>query len=215
MCEVSDIEDWLHGSFNVCVPITMNNRQNKRVLLRFPLPYRVGEAFNPGNSDEKIRCEAGTYAWLQENCPEIPIPQLYAFSLSTGEVGVDEIVPQEYDPVRRQFMEALVTEEELTRRKNDAAFTPFRLSEVLNHTWESGAFWYTLGISSPSGLFTIFTDHIKPLFCNKHDEESYVVMPFFFEKNVGDIAGRKLADKEIYDKDLLYAFEHGTDYLSN
>lgn len=129
--------------------------------------------------------------------------------------GVDEIVPQEYDPVRRQFMETLVTEEELARRKNDAAFTPFRLSEVLNHTWESGAFWYTLGISSPSGLFTIFTDHIKPLFCNKHDEESYVVMPFFFEKNVGDIAGRKLADKEIYDKDLLYAFEHGTDYLSN
>lgn len=90
MCEVSDIEDWLHGSFNVCVPITMNNRQNKRVLLRFPLPYRVGEAPNPGSSDEKIRCEAGTYAWLQENCPEIPIPQLYGLSLSTGEVVRNE-----------------------------------------------------------------------------------------------------------------------------
>lgn len=85
-CEVSRIEDWLHGSFNVCIPITIHNRQNKRVLLRFPLPYSNGEAFNPGNSDEKIRCEVGTYAWLQENCPEIPIPQLFGFSLSSGEV---------------------------------------------------------------------------------------------------------------------------------
>lgn len=54
-CEVSPVEDWLHGSFNVCIPITIHNRENKRVLLRFPLPYRNGEAFNPGNGDEKIR----------------------------------------------------------------------------------------------------------------------------------------------------------------
>ncbi|KAJ6019910.1 hypothetical protein N7499_002955 [Penicillium canescens] len=456
-CEVSDVEDWLHGSFNVCVPVTIHNRQNKRVLLRFPLPYRVGETFNPGNSDEKIRCEVGTYAWLQENCSEIPIPQLYGFSLSSGEVftllrcmplfsrylwlmrrkvlswlgkpapsnytrhqysnamsiggladmgyilvefvdetrgvmlsntwkegrhdrklrtnlfrdlsriflslsrsplprigsltidnygflhlanrplsveiqqlenegistdisrdytystvdsyvidmlgahdnrfrqqpnavnnlgdcayqlsvltamrtvfqsifnrsfrrgpfvlcftdlhqsnifvdaqwhikclvdlewacsrpiemmmppfwltdkGVDEIVPAEYDLIRRQFMEALVTEEELPHRKMDDGSTPLRLSEIMNRTWESGAFWYTMGISSPSGVFTIFSNHIKPLFCKNYDEEFGVVMPFFFEKNVGGIAGRKLADKEKYDKDLRHAFEHRTD----
>ncbi|GLA67166.1 hypothetical protein AtubIFM55763_001122 [Aspergillus tubingensis] len=128
--------------------------------------------------------------------------------------GVDEVVPAEYDIVRQQFMESLVTEEDLSHRKNDDEFTPFRLSEIMNHTWESGAFWYTMGISSPSGLFTIFSNHIKPLFCKNYDEEFGVVMPFFFEKNVGGIAGRKLADKEKYDKDLRYAFEHHTDYLS-
>lgn len=82
-CHVTETEDWLHGSFNVCVPVTVDN--GKRVLVRFPLPYRVGEAFRPGNGDEKIRCEAGTYAWLQENCPMVPIPRLYGFALSTGE----------------------------------------------------------------------------------------------------------------------------------
>lgn len=86
VCKVAEIEDWLHGSFNVCVPIDIEAQHGKRVLLRFPLPYRVGEAFNPGNSDEKIRCEAGTYAWLQDHCPEIPIPKLYGFALSSGEV---------------------------------------------------------------------------------------------------------------------------------
>jgi hypothetical protein len=49
------------------------------------LPYRVGEAFRPGNGDKKVRCEAGTYAWLQENCADVPIPRLYGFALSTGE----------------------------------------------------------------------------------------------------------------------------------
>ncbi|KKK15094.1 hypothetical protein AOCH_005603 [Aspergillus ochraceoroseus] len=41
--------------------------------------------FRPGNGDEKVLCEAGTYAWLQDNCPDVPIPHLYGFGLSTGE----------------------------------------------------------------------------------------------------------------------------------
>jgi hypothetical protein len=56
------------------------------------LPYRIGEDCCPGNGDEKVRCEAGTYAWLQENCPTVPIPRLYGFGLSTGQT------------VRRPFM---------------------------------------------------------------------------------------------------------------
>ncbi|QQK43077.1 Aminoglycoside phosphotransferase [Penicillium digitatum] len=460
-CEVSGVKDWLYGSFNVCVPITINYQHKARVLLRFPLPYRVGEAFNPGNGDEKIRCEAATYAWLQENCSDIPIPQLYGFSLSSGEVftfagcmplfsrfyfhmrrrlllwlgrpipsnytrhqyrnaisidglagistgyilvefvdktkgqmlsntwsngrhdpilqtnlfrdlsriflslfrsplprigslsidnygylhvsnrplsveiqqlenegictdmsreytystvdsyltdllgvhdnrfrfqpnavnnlgdcayqlsvlsamrtvsqsifsrtfrrgpfvlcftdlhqsnifvsdqwqikclvdlewacsrpiemvippywltdkGVDEIIPEEYDAIRRIFMETLVNEEEKpvcdNLIKHDHESTALRLSEIMNKTWDSGAFWYTIGISSPSGLFNIFNHHIKPLFCAKdYDEDFGVVMPFFFDKNVGAIAARKLADKEKYDEDLQRAFNY-------
>jgi hypothetical protein len=87
---IAEPEDWLHGSFNVCVPVTIDDwpgrkQQGQRVLIRFPLPYRIGEAFRPGNGDEKIQCEAGTYAWLQQNCPDIPIPRLYGFATSTGE----------------------------------------------------------------------------------------------------------------------------------
>lgn len=87
-CQVAGVEEWLCGGFNICVPVTIVDQQRQpcqRVLLRFPLPYRIGEAFKPGNSDEKIRCEAGTYAWLEENCPDVPIPRLYGFALSTGE----------------------------------------------------------------------------------------------------------------------------------
>ncbi|PGH10633.1 hypothetical protein AJ79_05347 [Helicocarpus griseus UAMH5409] len=86
-CHVSDPGDWLHGSFNVCIPISINQgkRSVNRAMIRFPLPHRIGEAFRPGNADEKLRCEAGAYVWLQENCPTVPIPQLYGFGLSGGQ----------------------------------------------------------------------------------------------------------------------------------
>jgi len=58
---------------------------SQRVLIRFPLPYRVGDKVCPGNGDEKVRCEAATYAWMQKECPSIPIPQIYGFALSTGQ----------------------------------------------------------------------------------------------------------------------------------
>ncbi|KAI1962487.1 hypothetical protein LOZ58_002829 [Ophidiomyces ophidiicola] len=82
-CEVALVTKWLFGSFNVCIPIVIDAQ--KSVLMRFPLPHRVGESFRPGNSDEKLRCEAGTYTWLQQNCPSIPIPRLYGVAFSTGQ----------------------------------------------------------------------------------------------------------------------------------
>lgn len=43
--------------------------------------------FGLGMEMKKIRCTAGAYAWLQENCPDVPIPQLYGFATSDGEIG--------------------------------------------------------------------------------------------------------------------------------
>lgn len=64
-CHLVDLEDWIDGSFNVCIRVDIDTRARfpkKQVMIRFPLPYRVGEKPCPGNADEKIRCEAGTYA---------------------------------------------------------------------------------------------------------------------------------------------------------
>lgn len=86
---ISDRSEWLNGSFNLCVPISIqchrSQRCDRRVLIRFPLPYKTAESFRPGNGDEKIRCEAATYAWLSEECPDIPIACLQGFGLSTGQ----------------------------------------------------------------------------------------------------------------------------------
>lgn len=87
-CRVGDVREWLHGSFNVCVPIYVNKGvtpTEKRLLIRFPLPYKIGEANYPGNADEKLRCEVATYVWMQENCPDVPIPKLWGFGFVDGQ----------------------------------------------------------------------------------------------------------------------------------
>ncbi|RAH80324.1 hypothetical protein BO86DRAFT_410877 [Aspergillus japonicus CBS 114.51] len=59
-CFVGEVKEWIHGSFNVCIPVRVEGRAKglpRRVMIRFPLPYKVGEALNPDNVDEKLRCE--------------------------------------------------------------------------------------------------------------------------------------------------------------
>ncbi|KAG7148048.1 hypothetical protein HYQ46_003091 [Verticillium longisporum] len=53
--------------------------REKRIAIRFPLPYKIGESTNQGNAEEKLRCEVATYAWIQAHCPSIPIPRLWGF----------------------------------------------------------------------------------------------------------------------------------------
>lgn len=78
---------WLHGSFNVCIPIRINNSGLSlppRIGFRVPLPYKIGEEAFPGNAEEKVRSEAATYIWISENCPDIPIPKLRGFGVPGG-----------------------------------------------------------------------------------------------------------------------------------
>lgn len=124
--------------------------------------------------------------------------------------SVDQIDLAEYDTIRQEFMAVLKTEEQAFTTSNGGT-SQLQLSEVMERSWESGAFWYTLALSSPSGIFRLFDAHIKPLYMEGNDEEFQLAMAFFFEKDLGHIAHRKLADREEYDKKLLQAFEDNSD----
>ena len=66
-CYLAPLDDWIYGSFNICLPIYIKNggkRLEKRVIMRFPLLYKVGEEEFSGNAEEKLRCEAATYIWI-------------------------------------------------------------------------------------------------------------------------------------------------------
>ncbi|RDW81330.1 uncharacterized protein DSM5745_04887 [Aspergillus mulundensis] len=117
-------------------------------------------------------------------------------------MGVDELVPSEYDKLRTEFMDALIAEEQQMAKKHNSPL----LSDVMSRTWATGTFWYTLALSSPSGLFTIFQQHVRPLFCTEYLEEFNLIMPFLWGRNVGRIASQKLSDKEEYDSQLQREF---------
>ncbi|KAL2755358.1 hypothetical protein ACRALDRAFT_1076969 [Sodiomyces alcalophilus JCM 7366] len=76
-CRVPWVDEWVHGSFNVCIPVYVHGR--KSIAIRFPLPYKIGESTHQGNAEEKLRCEVATYAWMQAHCPSVPIPRLWGF----------------------------------------------------------------------------------------------------------------------------------------
>lgn len=87
-CRVGEVKEWIHGSYNVCVPVYIDDWQRhpgRRVIIRFPLPYKIGEATHPGNADEKLRCEVATFLWMREHCPDVPIPHLWAFGFAGGQ----------------------------------------------------------------------------------------------------------------------------------
>lgn len=81
-CRLSIREVWRSGSFNVAIPVRLP--MMRTVFLRLPFPYRIGEDQCPGNSEEKLRTEIAAYLWLQEHCPDVPIPTLHAFGLPDG-----------------------------------------------------------------------------------------------------------------------------------
>ncbi|PLB43859.1 hypothetical protein P170DRAFT_369672, partial [Aspergillus steynii IBT 23096] len=88
ICRIGEVREWIAGSFNVCIPVYISHWTKataKRVLIRFPLPYKVGEVECPGNAEEKLRSEAATFIWIQENCPLVPTPNLWGFGFANGQ----------------------------------------------------------------------------------------------------------------------------------
>ena len=125
--------------------------------------------------------------------------------------GVDQIVAEEYDVARADFMASMRAEEQRSNRTATAdvssRVTLPPLSDVMEHTWETGTFWYTLALSSPTALFSLLYKQILPIFVKNISQDALDIMPFLWDKDVGRIAGGKLSDKERYDMQLRQAFE--------
>lgn len=81
-CEVSDSSEWRYGSYNVCIPVAVTGPSAQRLALKCPLPHRFRGRYDL--MDEKIRCEAGAFVWISQNCTRVPIPKLWGFGLPTG-----------------------------------------------------------------------------------------------------------------------------------
>ncbi|KAI1823274.1 hypothetical protein F4861DRAFT_338105 [Xylaria intraflava] len=82
-CKVLPQEQWTKGSFNVCIPIqTTSGSVHRNLMLRCCLPYKLAEAHYSGTIDEKLSCEVGAYAWMQQYCQDIRIPFLYGFGFT-------------------------------------------------------------------------------------------------------------------------------------
>lgn len=123
--------------------------------------------------------------------------------------GIDKIDVDEYDKIRQEMMTIIYAKEGANFSQTvlkDAARMPLRLSEIIEQAQITRTFWYSQALSSPTGLFRLFYDHIQPLLSKHRSDNIGEIMPFYWEKDVGKFVATKLADKRKYDKDLQLAF---------
>jgi hypothetical protein len=129
-----------------------------------------------------------------------PVEMIHPPSWLTSE-AIDMISSDEYTVLHAEFMNAFAEEEKILDM-------PFHLSPIMKQGLENGTFWYSLALTSPSALFTIFYDYIQPRFSKTHDEPAFwrITMPYW-SFNTFDFIQQKVKDKERYDVSLREAFE--------
>jgi hypothetical protein len=65
--------------------ITGTSSPGGQVLIRFPLPCKIGESTCPSTADKKLRCEPATCIWTADHWPDVPIPYLWGFGFVGGQ----------------------------------------------------------------------------------------------------------------------------------
>jgi hypothetical protein len=78
---VAPCKEWIHGTFNLCIPIEVNyGHACRQFMFRCPMPHKNAEAQYEGTVNEKMSCEVGAYVWIQEKCPKLRQPCKLCFS---------------------------------------------------------------------------------------------------------------------------------------
>ncbi|RMD40988.1 hypothetical protein DV735_g4142, partial [Chaetothyriales sp. CBS 134920] len=146
--------------------------------------------------------------------------------------SVDQINADEYAKAHQEFLHAFEAEElrlaeersensprsENSRSENSprsensrSEYSPRSLlsTETLKHNFESGSFWYSLALDSPTGLFRIFYDHIQPRYSRNHfgDAHFFGIMKDYWSTDADCFLARKVLDKEKYDVELQKEFQ--------
>lgn len=119
---------------------------------------------------------------------------------------VDEIEFDSYKELHDEFIVALEEEE---NRFSAAGQGTTLLLAVLKRGLNMGTFWYSLALTSPTALFSLFYDHIQPRFARSHKEDPafYRINVSYWSTNVSRFLEAKLKDKEQYDIRLQEAFK--------
>lgn len=125
--------------------------------------------------------------------------------------AVDEIANEDvdYDTVRSEFIEIMAEEERLlglaAREQGESTVS---LPQIMDRSWQSGTFWFSLALASPTGLFSVFYKQIQPRFieyCPDHDAFQET-MPWYWSKDFVKVGAAKQRDRIDYDARLKAAF---------
>ena len=125
---------------------------------------------------------------------------------------VDCIIPEVYDEPRKEFMGALEKEEAQLAGIIPLKSAIPRLSTVMEEGWRIGTFWYTLALTSRTGIFLLFYRQIqRRIYGDQSSGPPFITtMPWYWAQDMPFIVMEKVEDKRLYDNRLRQAFEDDT-----
>jgi hypothetical protein len=204
---INDLSDYIYQTSSLTTMRAIFPLFFRRDLRRGPFIYSLTD-LHPSNIFVDDDWHITSLVDLEWAC-SLPIEMVQPPHWLTS-MAVDRIVSHEYNEVRLEFMSALTTEEEVyhSRANNKDSSAPYKLSRLMGTAWDRGTFWYSLALSSPTGLFTIFDKELQPRFtdkCPDHDA-FHQIMPWYWEQDIVTASTRKLAHRRAYDIQLRHEF---------
>lgn len=208
---INDLMDYIYQTSALTTMRAIFPLFYRRELRRGPFIFSLTD-LHPSNIFVDENWHVTSLVDLEWGC-SLPIEMIHPPHWLTS-MAVDQIVSDKYNKSRLEFMDVLSAEEGQLQRctRGEQTHTPLRLSDIMGTAWSMGTFWYSLALSSPSGLFTIFDKELQPIFtkkCPDHDA-FHQVMPWYWAQDIVTTSTSKLADKKAYDIQLQREFEgHG------
>ncbi|KAI1915794.1 hypothetical protein LOZ12_000649 [Ophidiomyces ophidiicola] len=127
---------------------------------------------------------------------------------------IEEVDRSNYEATRQEFMSAFKEEE---RRLHTSVFGE-PLSSIVEQGWNSGAFWYSIALTNPTGLYHMLHDHLLLGFPEEHREDGDFLnkLSAYWAADMNSFVQQKIEDKAAYDKQLQEEFDvQPTDYPEN
>lgn len=120
---------------------------------------------------------------------------------------VDKINVDHFALVHQEFMNLMEQQEKELYADTDTARP---VSTILKKGLENNTFWYSLGLTSITGLYHIFFNNIEKIFTpevNEDDPYFIKVMHSFWTLDIDRFIAKKVEDKAVYDRRLQEEFD--------
>ena len=115
--------------------------------------------------------------------------------------GITDEKLREFEMVHREFMD--IFEEEEVKIKPTS---PPVITTIIHDGWKSGAVWFWHSITSVNAAWSLFDDHISPRFLPLSADSEKIISQYWCQGSPL-VAGRKVAEREEYVKQLQVLFD--------
>lgn len=207
---INDLGDYIYQTSSLTTMRAISSSFFHRDLRRGPFIFSLTD-LHPSNIFVDENWNITSLVDLEWAC-SLPIEMIQPPHWLTS-MAVDRIVSSEYNTSRLEFMSALTNEEgSRSPTCKDRFPISLKLSGIMSAAWDKGTFWYSLALSSPTGLFAIFDKELQPRFIKKCPDHGsfHQIMPWYWAQDIVTILTHKLAQKKAYDMQLRREFENDT-----